>query len=251
MKKKSRAIYALAAKRVFAYAFFALQKQFVNGEVHMVESAQPKKNGCFKRFGIGCLTVIVLLAVGSFFAYRGAKAFVVKATAEYTETAPAQLPAVEMPEAEKAALFQRVDAFAQAVRAGQPAPELSLTAREVNALIQRSPDLAGKVYVYIEDGRIRGDTSIPLEEIAPVGILKGRWLNGSASFTVDTVAGRIVVFIDSLSVRGKPVSAHVMGALRSKNLAEKASEKNPKTAAMLQKLDAVAVRGDRLVIKAK
>jgi hypothetical protein len=67
---------------------------------------------------------------------------------------------------------------------------------------------------------------------------------------VDTVGGRLVVFIDALSVRGKPVPEKVLNALKSKNLAENASE-NPQLAEVLQKLDSVAVRGDRLVIRAK
>lgn len=210
--------------------------------------AQKKKSGCGKKLAIGCFTVIVLLAAGSFFAYRGATALAAKLTAEYADTAPAVLPAVEASEADKAALFQRVDAFAKAVQAGQPTPELTLSAQDINVLIQKSPQLANKLYVTLDGDRIQGEASFPLEELG--GLFKGRWLNGAASFRVDTAAGRLVVFMDSLSVRGKPLPEALMSTVRTKNLAEKAME-NPQAAAALHKLDSVKVSDGKLVIKAK
>ena len=207
-----------------------------------------KKGGCGKKLAIGCFTVLLLLAVGGFLAYRGAKHVVVKLTAEYSDTAPSALPSVQMPEAEKAALYQRVDAFSKAIRAGQSVPDLTLSAQDLNALIQKTPAWANKVYVNIDGDRLTGEASIPLEEFG--AMFKGRWLNGSASFRVNTVAGRLVVFIDTLSVRGKPVPDQFMSAIRSRNLAEKVAEE-PKTAEVLQKLDSVSVRDGQLVIKAK
>ena len=209
---------------------------------------QKKKGGCGKKLAIGCFTVILLLAAGSFFAYRGVKGFVSKLTSEYAETAPAALPVVQVPEAEKAELFQRVEAFTKAIQAGGAVPDLTLTAQDINVLIQKTPQLANKVYVTLEGDRIQGDASIPLEEFG--SFLKGRWLNGSAGFRVETAAGRLVVFMDSLSVRGKPVPEQFMGTIRTRNLAEKAFE-NPKVAAVLEKLESVTVRDGKLVIKAK
>lgn len=212
------------------------------------DGTRPKKGGCFKKFCIGCLTVLVLMAVGSFFAYRGAKTLVTKMTADYTAAAPAELPAVQVPDAERDALAQRVASFAKAVREGLPAPDLALTARDLNVLIQNEPAVSNKLHVAIDGDRIQSDVSIPLEDFG--GYFKGRWLNGSASFRVDTAAGRLLVFMDSLSVRGKAVPDQFMAAIRSKNLAEKAFE-NPKSAEVLQKIDSIAVRDGKLVIKAK
>lgn len=209
---------------------------------------QKKKGGCGKRLAVGCFTVILILAAGSFLAYRGVKGFVSRLTAEYAETAPAVLPVVQVPEAEKDALIQRVEAFTKAVQAGGPVPDLTLSAQDINVLIQKTPQLANKVHVTLEGDRIRGDASIPLEEFG--GFLKGRWLNGSAGFRVETAAGRLVVFMDSLSVRGKPVPEQFMKTIRTKNLAEKAFE-NPRAAAVLEKLESVTVRDGKLVIQAK
>ncbi|MEI7901334.1 MAG: hypothetical protein WCK89_13870, partial [bacterium] len=118
-------------------------------------------------------------------------------------------------------------------------------------LIQKNPawsSLAGKVYVNLEGDRIHGEASIPLEQLGK--FLKGRWLNGSATFRVETAAGRLLVFLDSLSVRGQAVPENFMGSFRSKNLAEDATKK-PETAALLQKLESVTVRDGKLRIVAK
>lgn len=212
------------------------------------ETAEETKKGCGKTAGIGCLAVLVLLAAGGFFAYRQAKHFLKTALAEYADTKPAALPVVQMPAPEQTALFQRVNAFAKAVKEGRRTPELVLTDREINVLIQKSPAWSNKVSVVIEDDHLNGEASIPLGELG--GPFTGHWINGRAGFRVATAAGRLVVFLDSLSVRGKPVPPPFMEAVRSRNLAERAMQ-DPKAAAVLKKLDSVAVQDGTLVIKAK
>ena len=60
------------------------------------DGAQAPKGGCFKKMCFGCLTVVLLLAVGGFLAYRGVKGALVRMTAQYTEAAPVELPAVTL-----------------------------------------------------------------------------------------------------------------------------------------------------------
>ena len=212
-----------------------------------IRNVPQKEGGCLKKLGCGCLVVIGLLVTGGVFAYQGLKALVIR----QTEPAPIELPTVAMSAAEQSAVAQRWDAFAKAVRSGQgDAAELSLTAQEINALIQRSPEWAGRVYVHIADDRIKSDVSLPLGELVKVKAFKGRWLNGSAGLNVNTVGGRPVVFLDSLTVRGKPASSSFLEAVRSKNLAERALD-NPKYADVMRRIESINVRDDRLVIKAK
>ena len=213
--------------------------------------AQKKQGGCGKKLAIGCLTVILLTTAGGFFAYRAAKSFVLKLSDQYASTSPAQLPKVDVSDQEAAAVLQRVEAFSKALKAGQAAPELALTARDINVLIQKNPawsSVAGKVYVTIENDRIHGDASIPLDKVG--GFLKGRWLNGAATFRVDTAAGRLLVFMDAMTVRGKPIPEQFMAGIRGKNLAEDATKK-PETDALLQKLEAITVRDGKLIIVPK
>src|SRR5579864_673717 len=53
-----------------------------------------------------------------------------------TDNAPVPVPTVKMSPQEMAAVRRRVDAFREAVRAGETTNSLSLSADELNALIQ-------------------------------------------------------------------------------------------------------------------
>jgi hypothetical protein len=219
---------------------------------------QKKSGGCGKAIGIGCLSIFLILAAGSFLAYRGFKTIIVKLADEYTETAPMTLPTVEISDQDLAALFARVDTFSKSVKAGEGSGlELTLTANDINALIQKNPawsSVAGKVFVRIENGCIHGDASIPLDSLGQsfigASFLKGRWLNGSGGFHVAAAAGRLLVFMDSLTVHNKALPENFMTGIRTKNLAEEAT-KNPETAALIQKLESVRISDNKLHITGK
>lgn len=216
--------------------------------------AQPKKSGCggcFKGCAAGCLTVLVLLGVGGFLIGRNVKGYLLKLTTEYADTVPAPLPKVQVSEEEQAALFQRVELFTKALADGVPVQDLTLSAQDINVLIQKNPGwskMADKVYVTINGDAIRGDASIPLGELN--AMFKDRWLNGSGTFKVEMAAGRLLVFMDELSVRGKEVPDAFMKGLRGKNLAEKAYT-NPQSAAVMERLESIVVRDGKLHIRAK
>jgi hypothetical protein len=215
------------------------------------EQAGRKKGGCGKAIGVGCLAVVLLIAVGSFVAYQKFTKLADMIKTEFTAGEQVRLPVVEATDQEVAQLTARVGEFAKAVKEGQGGQELTLDSRSLNVLIQRHPAwtaLSGKVCVELEGERIKGDASIPLDEVAKM--FKGRWLNGSATFRVDMAAGRLLVFLDELSVRGKPVPDSFMAGIRAKNLAEEAAKK-PESAALLEKLESVSVRDGKLIIKSK
>lgn len=208
----------------------------------------PRKSGCLKGCAVGCLTVVLLAGVGGALFFPVIKGFVGKVKAEYTEAAPTALPPVAVSDDELMALGKRLDAFRQAIENGAGGQEIALTAQDLNAMIHKSPDLADKLRVRIEGNQLQGTACIPLDMIG--GPLKGRWLNGEATFRVDTAAAGLLVFMDDLKVRGKSVPSFVMGSLRGHNLAEKAMQ-DPKAAAMLQKLESVAVRDGKLILRSK
>jgi hypothetical protein len=212
---------------------------------------EKKKGGCGKAFGIGCLVLVLFLAGGGLFAYLNFSKIVSKVTSNYTADAPSQLPQVAATEQEVSDLTARVGAFSKAVKEGHGGRELRLTSHDINVLIQKHPAwtaLSGTVYVTLEGEHIQGDASIPLDQMGKM--FKGRWLNGSGAFRVEMAAGRLLVFMDSLSVRGKQVPESFMAGLRTKNLAEQAANK-PETAALLEKLESLSVRDGKLTIKAK
>lgn len=49
------------------------------------ERTDTKKGGCLRKVGIGCLTLVILLAVGGVLVYRTARSTVTRLAARYTE----------------------------------------------------------------------------------------------------------------------------------------------------------------------
>ncbi len=212
------------------------------------EMPQTRKPGCWTYAAIGCAGVLLLSAIGGFFAYRGVKGFITEMAEEYTDTAPLELPGVEVSEHEAAAVLGRVAAFNTALEQDRQPATLKLTARDINILIHKHPDwtnMADKIYVTIEEDKVRGQTSIPLNEFG--GMFEGRYLNGAAALRVDMLGGRLLVFVDSIDVGGKALPEQFMEGLRAKNLADDANM-DPETMAVFQELDSITVKNGSVVI---
>lgn len=97
------------------------------------ERTDTKKGGCLRKVGIGCLTLVILLAVGGVLVYRTARSTVTRLAARYTDVAPTELPEFQMEEGEKRALFERVDGFVKAVKEGVSPKNLVIPERPVRA----------------------------------------------------------------------------------------------------------------------
>ena len=212
---------------------------------------QKNRSGCWKYGGIGCLVIIILVIVGVFLAYKGCKRVVGDMTEKYTSIAAIDLPFVEASQEEIDAVLSRVESFTNALE-GDGTPEaLSLTSKDINILINNHPKwkgLAGKAYVTIEGNQLKGDISIPLGEIGK--IFEGRFLNGSAVFSVGMEAGRLLVFLDSAEAGGEKLPENIMNVLRSQNMAEKQIER-PEVKDMMGKLESIIVKDGSLIITPK
>jgi hypothetical protein len=148
-----------------------------------------------------------------------------------------ELPKVEVSESETSMIMERVNAFTNAIKNNTSPSPLVLTSRDINVLIANHPDwreLAGKVYVSIEDDRVKGQISILLNEFG--GMFEGRYLNGSAIFSVSMTSERFLVFLDSAEVAGEPLPDELMKGMRAENLAAE-SNKDPDVIAIIEKLE--------------
>ncbi|MCX6907290.1 MAG: hypothetical protein NTY01_04525 [Verrucomicrobia bacterium] len=218
-------------------------------------AAAPKKHGCFF---YGCLTSIViavLLVIGVCVAgYYGLSKFANLALA-YTDTEPMTLPAVQVDPAVYAALQKRVQEFKTVVDAGKPAT-LALTADELNMLVAGDKNAAqwkGRVWFEIKGNDIKGQLSMPLDFVSSVpglGKFKGRYLNGAASVQATMALGVLVVRLQSLEVKGKPLPDELMAALSRENLAKDAT-RNRETAAFLARLADLTVQDGKLILTGK
>ncbi len=214
----------------------------------MNEQPAKARRGCFF---YGCITSIVLLALVIGALLIGLH-YVKKLVNRYTDTQPMELPTVQMPQGEIDKLKQRYEAFQAAVREQRPTEPLSLASDDINALIaggSGQENLKGKVYVSIEGDQLKGQVSVPLEEVG-LTMFHGRYLNGSATFNVALHNGTLFVTAQSIAAKGKPLPETYMQKIRQANLAADLAKK-PAAAAVLQGLEDIRVSEGKLVIVPK
>jgi hypothetical protein len=204
-----------------------------------------KQSGKIKTcFTVGCLSVVILIAAGGIGGYFWAKSFLAK----MTDAEPRILPTVTLSDEEIRSIVSKLDTFKKEVQEGRAKEPLVLSSGDLNALIQYHPDwkdAAGKVHLTIQDGKVRGEVSIPLDKISP--ITKGRYLNGSGVFAVNLVSGRLFVFLEALEVKGKAVPESFMAQIRAKNMVENTNT-DPKFSPILRSLKEIKIEGDRLIV---
>ena len=104
-----------------------------------------------------------------------------------------------------------MEEFEKPVEAKEPTQTLVLTADELNALIEESPDLRGQVYLTIEGDRINGKLSLSLDQLSKfleqfrIKTLRGRYFNGEVAFKGSFRDGTLNLVIESLEVE-RPAS---------------------------------------------
>lgn len=141
-----------------------------------------------------------------------------------------------------------VDPTKQAVDSsgGAAIRELVLSADDINAMIAGEESLRGRLFVRIEEGKISGDISIPIESFVPGS--KGRYLNGSGTFDVKLDDGVLMVLLEDAKVKGESLPEELLKAMRTENLA-KDVYKDPKNAEMIRRFESIRVEDDRVIAR--
>jgi hypothetical protein len=218
----------------------------------------PKKaRGCFFYGCVTCIALFLLAAVilllGGWYTVRSLNALVT----EYTDTVPMALPKVDMPPEELAKLKARVAVFKQALDAHANTPPLILTGREINALMQDSPqvkqlNLNDKFYVDLEGDHLKGQISLPLDQLPKIPFVHtaGRYLNGTGEMAAEVTNAALSLTIVSLEVKGQPLPAKFMGPLQQQNLADKLNQ-DPTNVAEMSHFESIEIKDSTLIIKAK
>jgi hypothetical protein len=104
-------------------------------------------------------------------------------------------------------------------REDDAARQITLTEREVNALLAKNTDLASKVAIDLADDLISAKILVPVNEDFPV--LGGRTLQVRAGVTLAYEAGRPVVVLQGVSLMGVPIPSAWMGGLKHVDLVER------------------------------
>jgi hypothetical protein len=206
---------------------------------------ERKQRGCLF---YGCLftailalVALIVVAVSLTMAYRVAS----RAISEYTDTRPIELAKVELPEVERQAVQERWKAFQGAIEEKQPA-DLELTGPELMVLLDEVPNMRDRLAVTIEDGKIKGQVSIPFDF---PGMGK-RFLNGTATLIARVEDGELYVELEDAEVKGKPLPDQINAELKKKNLAAdvKLDEKGRR---ILRRIEKLTIDGDRIRIHAR
>ena len=209
----------------------------------------PKKRGCLF-YGCLSLTVIALLMVIlGIFGYYFFKSTSKRWIQDYTETAPAEIEKVEYARDQMDALRVRVAGFKEALDRGTNLLELLLTADDLNALINGERELKDKLFVRIDNDKIKGEVSMPLQDLGPFK-LNGRYLNGTASFKVAMKNGVLDVRLLDVQVKGKPLPAMVLNEFKKNNLAQD-YQKDPKIAADIARFETVQITNGTVILRNK
>jgi len=237
----------------------------------VMAEGEKKSGGCMKMLGCGCLVVVILSVIAVVAVYQIAKktmAAVAASVEQYTEEQPMELPKVALTEQQIQALNARVEAFGEAINAGQTPEPLVLEGDEINALIRandEAKEIAESVYLTIEGEQIKAQISlsldqfveplkeIPLPKALTQGLaeaIEGRYLNGKAGISAQMAQSRLQVYLESVQVGDKPLPEEIMSQLRTENLAKDATN-DPETREALSKIESLQISNGRLVIAPK
>jgi hypothetical protein len=175
--------------------------------------------------------------------------YVRKMVNNFTDNKPMELPTLQMSKAEIDQVKQRFEAFQQQVREQRATKPLVLTADDINALIASGSEpqsLKGKLYVSLEGDQVKGEVSVPLQEVG-LSMFRGRYLNGSATFNLGFRDSVLIVTPRTLIVKGTPVPEVYMQEIRKQNFAASLTNE-PAAVAVLKGLQDVQVKEGKVVI---
>jgi len=196
----------------------------------------------------GCLTVIILaLIVVGVLGYGLWKAK--EYAFQYTDTKPAEFPEANVSPEMLNQTLKKLDAFSTTMNGGKETATLTLTADEINVLINNHKDfeaLKGKVYVAFKENTATGKVSIPLDRLLPSRLVKGRYLNGSATLDISARDGQLFIFLTSLEANGKQVPAVFMDKIREVNLAENQNQ-DPQEAQKLKRIKSLVIKDGTMI----
>ncbi len=205
--------------------------------------------GCLISSGL-VLLLVIAMGIFSYMAYRSLVRFV----EENTASTPREIPRVELPDAARRTLKERIESFKKAKDAGEATEPLILTADEVNTLIEEDPRWKGQVYLAIDGETVRGKLSLSLDKLSEVlekigfSMLRGRYFNGEVELKGGLENGILNIIVNSLEVNGRPLPQEVIDSLKNSTVE---FSKDPKVAEEVQKIESVEIKDGKIIIRGR
>jgi hypothetical protein len=181
--------------------------------------------GCL---GKGCLILSIFIlflivagAIGIYFGFKKNSAvlrgFYWAQSTKMLATEASPVPQFETTEENIAASERKWNDFERASHAGQPA-HLELTAEDLNNLIAKNPHLRGRVFVAIENNRMRVQASVPLKEYLK---REGYYLNGDLVIQTDGPSSLDHPPLSRITINGRALPPDLLDwKLRSRSLSD-------------------------------
>ncbi len=127
--------------------------------------------------------------------------------------------------------------------------EISLSERELNALLAKNTDLARKLAVDLSDNLISAKLLVPIDEDFP--ILGGQVIKVRAGLELAYEVGKPIVVLRGVSVMGVPVPNAWLGGIKNIDLVREFSAEEGFWKAFAEGVEDVRVEEGRLQIKLK
>ena len=209
-----------------------------------------------RRFG--CLHVAILLLV-AMIATAGVTFWIVRSYVFPSEFKPVTLNAKE--EQALNVKLERLDPLSQPAGGRQEtlqperyteadaSREISLSERELNALVAKNTDLARKLAIDLSDNLISAKLLVPVDEDFPV--LGGQIIKVRAGLELAYEAGKPIVVLRGVSIMGVPVPNAWLGGIKNIDLVREFSAEEGFWKAFAEGVEDVRVEEGRLQIKLK
>ena len=215
----------------------------------MKNTQQPSKKSTLKKILIICgiiLGVIILVVAGVFLYSTHA---IRKFKKEYTEDKPVEIQHEPITKKQQTQLATKYNTVKDVVK-NHKKTELQFTSEEFSQMLAYSPETkryANQSRFWLEGDKIKADLSISLDRIPQ---MRGRYLNGLFTFSVEVQDGNIRYHVDECLVKGQPVNPMYLKLLNSQNV-ENILMQHSRTSNWNEFIESVEVKDGKLTIKTR
>jgi len=216
-------------------------------EVPPAPAPKKKRHGCLWALLISFVLMVILGITGLLVV----RSLLKSAVRNYTATEPVPIPIMETSKEEAKEISDRAKKFFEDLQKGEVVEPMMLTTDDLNRLIAASGtnQLAGKLVVDVQDGKIKGRISFSLDQTHQRE-LQGRYLNADVVLRVALAGGELRVWADEIQANDKAIPGLLMSNLKQRNLAEQFMN-NPDAYAALQLVESITVTNGAIIVTPK
>ncbi|WP_372364525.1 hypothetical protein [Candidatus Uabimicrobium sp. HlEnr_7] len=199
-----------------------------------IEEKVVKKRGCFHY--LGCFVSICILLGLAGFGWISYAAFT-----NFTDAKPLSFN-YEVTEEQQNSTQQKIAEFQETIESGKEVT-LKLHSSDLNVIIENNEELKDRLYMEIENGRVKGQLSWPFES----SFFGKRYINGTAVFNCSLENGVLIITLESLEGKKRALPEALMEQIRQQNLA-KDLYKDPEKAKAIRRVKKIEIKDDYVLI---